>query len=76
VNHEFLEEALMVESEVESLRTRIHSLAVEHHDLDAAIARMAASNVYADEELLRLKKKKLLLKDRIAGLERQLSTAQ
>ncbi len=66
----------MVESEVESLRTRIHSLAVEHHDLDAAIARMAASNVYADEELLRLKKKKLLLKDRIAGLERQLSTAQ
>jgi hypothetical protein len=66
----------MVESEVESLRTRINSLAVEHQDLDAAIARMEESKVYADDQLHRLKKKKLLLKDQIAGLERQLSTVQ
>ncbi|MSQ20614.1 MAG: DUF465 domain-containing protein [Betaproteobacteria bacterium] len=66
----------MVESEVGFLRTRIHSLAVEHHDLDAAIARMEESKVFADDELQRLKKKKLHLKDQIAGLERQLSTTQ
>ncbi len=66
----------MVESEVESLRARITSLVTEHHNLDAAILRMAESKVFEDEQLHRLKKKKLLLKDRIAGLERQLSTGQ
>ncbi|MFM9881817.1 MAG: DUF465 domain-containing protein [Burkholderiales bacterium] len=66
----------MVESEVESLRNRITALATEHDDLDAVIARMAESNVYADDQLHRLKKKKLLLKDQIVGLERQLSTVQ
>ncbi len=66
----------MVESEVESLRARINSLVVEHHDLDAAISRMAESNIYGDDTLHRLKKKKLLLKDQIAGLERRLSTNQ
>ena len=35
-----------------------------------------SKKVFEDEQLHRLKKKKLLLKDRIAGLERQLSTGQ
>lgn len=62
-----------VESEVESLRHRITALTTEHHDLDAAIERMSDSRVYNDEQLHRLKKKKLLLKDRIASLERSLA---
>jgi hypothetical protein len=66
----------MVESEVETLRARITSLVVEHHDLDAAISRMAESKIYEDDQLHRLKKKKLLLKDQIAGLERRLPTSQ
>jgi hypothetical protein len=65
----------MNEAEFESLKERITSLRVEHHDLDAAIARMEERGVFEDEQLHRLKKKKLLLKDQIALLERKLGTA-
>lgn len=56
----------------EQLRSRLAELAVEHRDLDEAIARTAATPP-ADQLLLRrLKKRKLLLKDRIATIERML----
>jgi hypothetical protein len=64
---------MMSEAEVESLKERIGSLKTEHHDLDAAIARMEESRIFEDEQLHRLKKRKLLLKDQIASLERRLN---
>lgn len=63
------------EIEGQSLQFRIAALTTEHHDLDAAISRMAESRIYNDEQLYRLKKKKLLLKDRITLLERRLGRA-
>jgi hypothetical protein len=65
-------EAAMTDTEIEALRERISSLRTEHHDLDAAISRMEESRIFEDEQLHRLKKKKLLLKDQIVSLEHKL----
>ena len=65
-------EAAMTDPEIEALRERIGSLRTEHHDLDAAISRMEESKIFEDEQLHRLKKKKLLLKDQIVSLEHKL----
>jgi len=62
----------MTDAEIEALRERITSLRTEHHDLDAAIARMEESRIFEDEQLHRLKKKKLHLKDQIVSLEHKL----
>ena len=43
-----------------------------HRDLDAAILRLEETPLHDQLSLKRLKKRKLLLKDQIAGLERQL----
>ena len=51
---------------------RVSELRLEHRNLDAEIDRLAA-DIRADElSLKRLKKRKLLLKDRIALLERMI----
>lgn len=47
-------------------------LRTEHRDLDEAIARVEAMPLDDELAIRRLKKRKLLLKDRIAALERQL----
>jgi len=54
----------------DTLNINLIELRAEHRDLDEAIARMTASP--SDDELVlrRLKKRKLLIKDRIAQLER------
>ncbi len=65
----------MTEAEIETLKERISALRTEHHDLDAVIARMEESRVFEDEQLHRLKKRKLLLKDQIVMLERKLAPA-
>lgn len=54
------------------LQARLVELRIEHRDLDEAISRMTATP--PDDQLLlrRLKKRKLLIKDRIAILERML----
>jgi hypothetical protein len=62
----------MTEAEIESLKQKISTLRLEHHDLDAAICRMEESRIFEDEQLHRLKKKKLFLKDQITHLERRL----
>lgn len=62
----------MTEAEIESLKQKISTLRLEHHDLDAAICRMEESRIFEDDQLHRLKKKKLLLKDQIVQLERKL----
>jgi hypothetical protein len=53
-----------------SLQARYEALKAEHRDLDEAITRLAATP--PDDELLvlRLKKRKLALKDRLTALER------
>ena len=63
---------MMTDAEIEALREKIGSLRTEHHDLDAVISRMEESQVFEDEQLHRLKKRKLLLKDQIVSLERRL----
>jgi hypothetical protein len=47
-------------------------LRLEHRDLDAAIARMAADRSSDELQLRRMKKRKLKLKDMIAYLENKL----
>lgn len=61
------------DADVASLSARLATLVTEHRDLDAVIAQISLAPPPGDELLLRrLKKRKLLLKDRIAIIERLL----
>lgn len=51
------------------VRQRLEEARVEHRDLDAAIAALAASALPDQLRMARLKKRKLMLKDQIAQLE-------
>ncbi|MFA5913250.1 MAG: DUF465 domain-containing protein [Burkholderiales bacterium] len=55
-----------------ALRQRISELRTEHDDLDDAIARLSDNALPDQLRLQRLKKRKLLLKDQLTHLERQL----
>lgn len=55
-----------------ALQAQLTELKVEHHDLDAMIARAEESPPHDELVLRRLKKRKLQLKDRIAAIERML----
>ena len=55
-----------------ALRQRIRELQTEHDDLDDAIARLSEHPLPDQLRLQRLKKRKLLLKDQVTHLERQL----
>ncbi|MBS0346130.1 MAG: DUF465 domain-containing protein [Proteobacteria bacterium] len=60
-------------ADVTSLTSRLATLTTEHRDLDAVISQIASAPPPGDELLLRrLKKRKLLVKDRIAIIERLL----
>ena len=59
----------------EQLRARLQELAIEHRDLDDAIAQLLATPPKDDLLLRRLKKRKLHLKDRITLIERLLDPA-
>jgi hypothetical protein len=65
----------VTQPENQSVQERIIAMRMEHDDLDAVIARLCESQVYSDEQIHRLKKKKLFLKDQVAELERRLSFA-
>jgi len=54
------------------LEQRIVQLSVEHRDLDDVIKRLSDQLVYDQLQLQRLKRRKLLLKDQISWLQRQL----
>ena len=56
----------------ELVQARLVELRIEHRDLDEAIQRLTETP--SDDQLLlrRLKKRKLLIKDRISALERLL----
>ncbi|MCK9388601.1 MAG: DUF465 domain-containing protein [Sulfuritalea sp.] len=56
----------------EVLQASLVELRIEHRDLDAAISRMTLTPPEDQLLLRRLKKRKLLIKDRISVLERML----
>ena len=62
-----------MQTDIDSLKLRINQLHLEHPDLDDVIARLAEKPGQDQLQLQRLKKKKLLLKDQISHLERQLT---
>jgi hypothetical protein len=55
-----------------ALQQRLSELQTEHRDLDDAIARLVENPLPDQLRLQRLKKRKLLLKDQLTYLERQL----
>lgn len=59
--------------ETEAIEARIAELKLEHRDLDDVINRLLLSPVQDQLQLQRLKKRKLLVKDQISILERQLT---
>jgi len=61
----------MDEVERAMLEQRILQLKIEHRDLDDVIRRLAEQPGYDQLQLQRLKRRKLLLKDQVAWLERQ-----
>ena len=63
----------MVIADVQVLKQRIYQLNVEHRDLDDVISRLSQSPAQDQLQLQRLKKRKLLIKDQITMLERQLT---
>lgn len=65
----------MVESDQEvrqQIEARLTELQLEHRDLDLAIHRLIEDPLHDKFALQRMKKRKLLLKDQIALLSRQL----
>jgi hypothetical protein len=66
----------MIEGEIDDieralLEQRIMQLKIEHRDLDAIIGRLADQPISDQLQIQRMKRRKLLLKDQIAWLERQ-----
>lgn len=67
MNGDAPEEALRLRYEA-----RLRELEVEHRDLDTAIHRLADDPLHEQLALRRMKKRKLLLKDQMASIARQL----
>jgi hypothetical protein len=55
-----------------TLQALLTELRIEHHDLNASIARLEENPPTDELVLRRIKKRKLQLKDRIASIERLL----
>jgi hypothetical protein len=62
----------MMAKNAHRIREQIIQLKLEHHDLDAAIGRLAEDPTSDELQVSRLKKRKLQLKDYIARLESML----
>jgi hypothetical protein len=63
----------LTEGEIEAVKERIAQLKVEHRDLDDVIGRLLEDPRHDELQMRRMKRRKLLLKDQIALLERQLN---
>ena len=59
--------------DIDVIEARIAELRLEHRDLDDVIQRLSQAPVLDQLQLQRLKKRKLLVKDQISMLERQLT---
>ncbi len=62
----------LTEEEIEVVRSRLGILKIEHRDLYDVIERLSHDQKLDELQMQRLKKRKLLLKDQISALERQL----
>jgi hypothetical protein len=62
----------MTQMDNDALRMELARLRQEHRDLDVAVQALAATSNHDVLQLQRLKKKKLMIKDRISALEDQL----
>ena len=62
----------MDQDERERLERRMTELKSEHRDLDDVIARLSSEWLFDQLQVQRLKKRKLRLKDQIAGIESRL----
>ena len=62
----------METNDVEHYKRRLVELRIEHRDLDDVIARLVKDPLVDELELKRLKKRKLMIKDRLSALERML----
>ena len=67
-----MSESLQINDNLHSVQRQLIELRIEHADLDAMIDRMALSLPLDDLALRRLKKRRLLLRDRISRLELEL----
>jgi hypothetical protein len=65
---------MLTEEEITNARATLNELEVEHRDLNLIIDHLAATPLPEQDQLLihRLKKRKLMLKDKIYQLERML----
>jgi hypothetical protein len=61
------------EIDTSAIRAEVERLRLEHHDLESAIGALLAVGAADQLQIQRLKKRKLLLRDRIAYLEDQLT---
>lgn len=59
--------------ETDAIEARIAELKLEHRDLDDVVLQLMQTPVQDQLQLQRLKKRKLLVKDQLAILERQLT---
>jgi len=64
--------ATMTLDSAEEIKRRISELNLEHRDLDRAIEALDNNPLHDELQLKRLKKRKLMLKDQIFMLQRQL----
>jgi hypothetical protein len=62
----------MDELERAMLEQRMMQLSIEHRELDDVIKRLSEELVFDRIQLQRMKRRKLVLKDQIAWLERQI----
>ncbi|WP_301103098.1 DUF465 domain-containing protein [Propionivibrio sp.] len=65
---------MLTEEEISYARTKLNELQVEHRDLNLIIEHLISTPLPEQDQLLihRLKKRKLLLKDKIYQLEKML----
>ena len=71
-DHDGIADGNIGDAERVMLQQRMVALEVEHRDLDEAIARFDSDAMPDELQIRRLKRRKLLLKDQIARLRRQL----
>lgn len=64
---------MLLPEDIAAIEARLAELRLEHRDLDDVILHLTQNPVQDQLQLQRLKKRKLLVKDQIAQLERQLT---